>query len=170
MMKLSTDTFDWSMLFTHIAEFVRVDEHLRLKTLALDKITPESPGWTYLAGIQVTEHKRLLINMRCFLLYQAKEVWGNASTMFSPVEYQTIKNHQDILYQIYKTMPGYDVVTNGDQFWFLMQALDDKEATTMFFRFLVEKCYPKENGRFISGIKRVEIVDHIISNCTFTLV
>jgi hypothetical protein len=168
-MKLLIEIFNWDVLFTHIMEFVCLDENFRLKLLGLDKITTESTGWTYLGGQQVSEHKRILINMRCFLHYHARIIWGNDVIMFSEDEYEKIKSHEDNHYSCFETLPGFDLVSNGDQFWFLMQAIDDKEATNNFFKFMVEKFYKLEDGTHVSGIHKTNIVQNVIEKCTFTL-
>ena len=169
MLKLSTNIFDWDDVFTHISEFVRIDEHLRLKQVSLETISPECHGWTYLAGCEVTEHKRILNNMRCFLLYHAKEIWGYSAAMFSKTEYEKIKNFEDLHYTLYEGMPEFNAISNGDQFWFLMVAIDDKEATNKFFRFMVEKFYNTNEGHFISGMHKNEITQNILSKCHFSL-
>ena len=168
-MKLSLDIFNWDDVCTHISEFVRIDEHLRLKQMALDTISPELIHWTYLAGLQVTEHKRILINMRCFLIYHAREIWGEDATMFSKGEYEKIKAHEDNLYTLYKDAPEFNAVSNGGQFWFLMQAIDDKEGTIELFKRLVDKFYRTEDGHYISGIEKKNLINNIVSKCVFTL-
>ena len=160
-MKLSLDIFNWDDVCTHISEFVRIDEHLRLKQMALDTISPELIHWTYLAGLQITEHKRILINMRCFLIYHAREIWGEDATMFSKGEYEKIKAHEDNLYTLYKDAPEFNAVSNGGQFWFLMQAIDDKEGTIELFKRLVDKFYRTEDGYYISGIEKKNLINNI---------
>jgi hypothetical protein len=67
--------------------------------------------------------------MRCFLIYHAREIWGEDATMFSKGEYEKIKAYEDNLYTLYKDAPEFNAVSNGGQFWFLMQAIDDKDGT-----------------------------------------
>jgi hypothetical protein len=66
-------------------------------------------------------------------------------------------------------MPEFNAISNGDQFWFLMVAIDDKEATNKFFRFMVEKFYNTNEGHFISGMHKNEITQNILSKCHFSL-
>jgi hypothetical protein len=160
--------FNLDNLFEHISEFVRIDEHLRIKMLCLDNITPESPGWTYLAGKEITEHKRIINSVRCFLQYQARENWGQDIHMVSSPEYKRIKTHKDNNYEIYN-LPAYDSISNDDQFWFLMTALNDKEATYAFYKTLIGKVYKTTNGKFISGIQKDQIISHILNKCVFSL-
>lgn len=168
-MKLSLNIFNWDDVCTHISEFVRIDEHLRLKQLALESISPELLHWTFLAGLEVSEHKRILNNMRCFLIHHAREIWGEDATMFSQTEYEKIKCHRENSYTLYRDAPEFNAVSNGGQFWFLMQAIDDKEGTIEVFKFLVDKFYKTEDGLFLSGIEKKNLINSIISKCVFTL-
>ena len=161
--------FNWENFLTHISEFVRVDEHLRMKQMSLETVTPENTGWTFLAGKEVTEHKRILNNMRCFLHYHAREIWGSDAIMFSKTEYDTIKTLEDNPYKLYEDMPGYDSVSNDDQFWFLMRAIHDKKAPNIFYKVLIELIYKTIDGRFLSGLQKDEITQNILSTAVFTL-
>lgn len=169
MNHLKADILNLNNMFEHISEFVRIDEHLRLKLKSLESVTPESIGWTYQAGIEVEDHKDMINCIRCFLHFQARERWGESAHMFSTTEYQTIKQHKTTTYAFYKDMPGYCSVTTDVQLGFLMGAIKDKDATMDFYKALLSIIYKNEDGRFFTGMEKNQIISNILSKCVFEL-
>ena len=169
MIKLTTELFPLESLYDHISEFVRIDEHLRMKHLGLETVTPECAGWTFVAGQEVNEHKRIIRNIRCFLHYHAKEYFGEDAKMFSKNEYENVKNQKDSNYTIYENLPGYHSISDDEQFWFFMRALNDKETTMDFYKKLLEHIYQSSHGQFINGIEKSDIVKNLLSKCVFSL-
>lgn len=171
MIKLSTELFPLESLYEHISEFVRIDEHLRMKYLFLENVTPESTGWTFVAGQEINEHKRIVKNIRCFLHYHAKEFFGEDGKMFSKNEYENIKNQKDANYRLYENLKGYDLISNEDQFWFFIRALNDKESTIDFYKTLLENIFKSTHGDgdYINGTDRMDIIKNLLSKCVFSL-
>ena len=171
MNNLLTELFPLDSLYEHISEFVRIDEHLRMKQLFLETITPESFGWTFVAGQEINEHKKLIKNIRCFLHYHAKELFGEDVKMFSKKEYEKIKLQKDVNYNLYETLEGYDLISNENQFWFFIRALNDKENTMNFYQSLLENIFKSTQnvGEFISAADRIIILKNFLSKCVFSL-
>ena len=169
MMRLLSTVINWDDLFTHISEFVRLDEHLRIKVLSLEDISPESRGWTFQAGVEITDHKRSINNMRCFLHYHAREIWGDNCVMFTKKEYEKIKMLEDNRYRLYEEMPEFNSVTSNDQFWFLMRAIHDQKSTNELYEFLVELVYKHIDGRFLGGLEKNEITKNVLQKVEFSL-
>ena len=144
MNSLRADLFNLDLLYTHISEFVRIDEHLRLKSIHLDAITPETKGWTYPAGREISEHKTLINCIRCFLQYQSRQIWGQKVGMFSPEEYQTIKNFKVHDYKIYQDLPAYNTINNEDQLAFLYLLHMTKMPQWNCTKLCLENCFQKE--------------------------
>ena len=168
MNSLRADLFNLDLMYTHISEFVRIDEHLRLKSIHLDAITPETKGWTYPAGIEISEHKTLINCIRCFLQYQSRQIWGQKVGMFSPDEYQTIKNFKVHDYKIYQDLPAYNTINNEDQLAFFVLAAHDKNATMELYKTLLGKLFPEGDDTYV-GMSKNEIIQSILSKCVFQL-
>ena len=70
-MKLDISMVNWANIYQHPSELVRLDEILKLKQNHLKSQTCTNPGWTLPAANEITESKRMVNNMRCFLHQQA---------------------------------------------------------------------------------------------------
>lgn len=172
MNNILKELFPLDSLYEHISEFVRIDEHLRMKYLFLETVTPESVGWTYVAGQEINEHKKIIKNIRCFLHYHAKELFGEDVQMFSKKEYEKIKSQKDVNYRLYETLTGFDQISNEDQFFFFLRASDDKETTMDFYQSLLENIFKfcqKVEGECINGTDRINMMKNFLTKCVFSL-
>ena len=167
MNKLTTEVFKFESLYDHISEFVRIDEHLRMKQMHLESITPESRGWTYISGQEINKHKRIVKNIRCFLHYHAREFYGMDAKILSQNEYLNLKTQKETNYQIYQNLTDFDSICNDDQFWFFMRALSDTDATVEFYKILLETIYQTKIE--VNGIEKKELIQNLLKKCVFTL-
>ena len=64
---------NWKNLLTHPSELVRLDEQLKINFKQLSKFFPGTPGWTYDSFKILLQHKKMILNVRCFIVLFATE-------------------------------------------------------------------------------------------------
>jgi hypothetical protein len=163
------DRLNWNYILTHPSEFVRLDEHLRLKQIELDEFHSRIEGWTRIAAQEHLDHQRMIYSMRCYLSITCTNRFG--MLMLSQREFESLKNsffdRDNYLSADDKQYETLNHLTYNEYYLILRMASDRKNT---------ERIYRKLLGQLLDEMDECEepftkeaMIDTIINKCLFTI-
>ena len=158
-MKLDPSTINWEKIYSYSSEMVRLDEVLKLKQAHLTTLNCTNAGWTIAAANEISENKRMVNNMRCFIQQQGRQVFPPKALKLPHSDHQALKNFSA------KTINLDGKVKDNTQLWYLIAASTDKRITEDFYRHLLEQMIDWSQNIWESDPQKN--IEMIISKVTF---
>ena len=140
---------------------VRLDEVLKLKQSHLATLICTNPGWTIAAANEISENKRMVNNMRCFIQQQGRQVFPPRALKLPYTDLQALKNFSA------KTINLDGRVKDNTQLWYLIWASTDKRNTEEFYSHLLGQMVDWSQNTWESDPQKN--IDMIISKVTFSV-
>lgn len=170
---LKTDQISWKNIFDYPSEFVRIDEHLRMKQLQLDTFDESTFGWSKMSGQEVLEHKRLVYSMRCYVQIQGCYIFQTA--LISKKDFECLKESFREREDYIKTEDS-DFLTltqlENEKLNVLLSTAADRIASENFFRKFIDQVVTRDatlKGHQLELEYKKRIVDTIMTKCRFAL-
>jgi hypothetical protein len=164
------DQLNWSYILTHPSEFVRLDEHLRLKQIELDGFHSRMVGWTKISAQENLEHRRMIYSMRCYLSITCTNRFG--VSMLSESEYESLKNSfNDRDNFISENEKKYETLNNlsYNEYYLILKMASDRQQTERIYRKLLGKLLDEFEEFDDDQFNKEAVTETIIKKCFFTI-
>jgi len=162
---LKINNVNWCKITSHVSEFVRLDEQLRLKFIELETFSTSTDGWTPLAGQEVLLHKRLIANMRSYLHSSGSNIFK--CRLFSFNEYQNLC--KSFTFQEDFLQPGERQTMEEfiqEQIDLVLSTLLDRMNSVSFFEKLVDSIL-LQTAQELNAYQRSQMVQAITKKFEF---